>query len=111
MSLPNNIVFKSLGEVAGTFILVSVILMITSANKPNPRGAGDVAIPIGIALIVAIYMFGDLSGGHFNPAVSMTMFLKDQASFGPLMLAIYIVAQMVGGVVALQWNSITSLSK
>jgi glycerol uptake facilitator-like aquaporin len=56
-------------------------------------------------------LFGDLSGGHFNPAVSMTMFLKDQASFGPLMLAIYIVAQMVGGVVALQWNSISSLVK
>ncbi len=34
MSLPNNIVFKSLGYVVGTLILFSVILMITTASTP-----------------------------------------------------------------------------
>ena len=51
-------------EALGTFIFLSVIVAV---GKP---------IPIAIALAAVIYFGGAISGGHFNPAVSVMMFLK-----------------------------------
>ena len=77
--------------------------MITSKAK----GASNVAIPIGLALLVAIYLFGDLTGGHFNPAVSLTMFYKNPVAFPAVMLLVYVISQCVGGLLALQWSRVT----
>jgi aquaporin Z len=51
-------------ELIGSFIFFSVILQ---------HGQ---AIPIAVALAAVIYFGGAISGGHFNPAVSLMMFLK-----------------------------------
>lgn len=58
------------------------------------------AIAIGAALAIAIMVGGSISGGHFNPAVSIMM-----AYFGKLSkadLIPYILAQVAGGLVALE---------
>jgi aquaporin Z len=102
----SSLLAKSFGEMAGTFILISVILMITGKTS----GASNVAVPIGLALVVAIYLFGDLTGGHFNPAVSLTMFMKNSTTFTGLMLLTYMVAQCIGGLSALHWNKLTAAS-
>ena len=78
---------KYLVEFIGTFIFLSVIL--TSGE----------AIPIGIALITAIYFGGKISGGNFNPAVSVMMHLKGSLNMTDMIA--YIVAQVLGGVAAL----------
>lgn len=78
---------KYLVEFIGTFIFLSVIL--TSGE----------AIPIGIALITAILFGGKISGGNFNPAVSIMMHLKGTLNMTDLVG--YIVAQVLGGVAAL----------
>ena len=52
-------------EVVGTFFFLSIIL---SHGKP---------IPIALGLLAAIYLAGDISGGHFNPAVTFMIALKD----------------------------------
>ena len=52
---------KYIVEFIGTFIFLSVIL-----------NTGE-AIPIGIALAAVIFFGGKISGGHFNPAVSVAM--------------------------------------
>lgn len=58
-------------------------------------------IPIVIGLLAAIYAFGKVSGGHFNSAVSFMMYLKGDIT---LMKCIsYIVAQLVGAIIALTW--------
>ena len=75
---------KYLVEFIGTFIFLSVIL--TSGE----------AIPIGIALITAIYYGGKISGGNFNPAVSIMMHLKGSLNMTDMIG--YIVAQVLGGV-------------
>jgi aquaporin Z len=78
---------KYLTEFIGTFIFLSVIL------------ATGKAFPIGLALAVAIYFGGSISGGHFNPAVSTMMLMK-----GALPLQEYpgyVVAQVLGGLAAL----------
>lgn len=76
-----------LTELIGTFVFVSVVLI-----------TGE-AIPIGIALIAAIYFGGTISGGHFNPAISTAKLAKGDLT--PRMWAVYVAAQIVGGLAAL----------
>jgi len=54
---------KPLVEFIGSFLFFSVILQ---------QGQ---ALPIGITLAAMIYFGGAISGGHFNPGVSLMMFL------------------------------------
>jgi aquaporin Z len=80
---------KYLTEFIGTFIFLSVIL-----------STGQ-AFPIGLALAVAIYFGGGISGGHFNPAVSTMMAAKGKLSM--MDLPWYILAQVLGGLAALAY--------
>ena len=57
------------------------------------------AIPIGIALAAVIFLGGSVSGGHFNPAVSVMMYLNNQIDLVKLVL--YVITQCVGGALAL----------
>ena len=75
-------------EALGTFIFLSVIV---SVGKP---------IPIAIALAAVIFFGGEISGGHFNPAVSVMMAAAGKLSMKDL--APYVVAQVAGGLAALE---------
>ena len=77
-----------LAEFFGTCFFVFIILA-----TGNP-------IAIGAALALVVLLTKDISGGHINPAVSVVM-----ASIGKLSindLAPYILAQVFGGLVALE---------
>jgi len=79
---------KYLAEFTGTLFLVYIILA-----TGNP-------LAIGAALAFAILLTSNISGGHINPAVSIVM-----ASYGKLDtgdLIPYILAQVFGGLVALE---------
>jgi aquaporin Z len=86
--------FDFIVEFIGTFIFLSVIL--TTGQ----------AIPIGLALAAAIYFGGKISGGHFNPAVSTMMVVKGSISVERYIG--YIVAQVLGGLVALMFFNATA---
>ena len=75
-------------EFLGTMFFLFVILYI---GEP---------LAIGVALIIAIYLGGNISGGHFNPAVSVMMVLKGTLS--KLELLPYVCSQVLGGLAALQ---------
>ena len=79
---------KLLAEFLGTLLFLYVIL------------ASDSAIAIGIALMVSIMIFRPFSGGYFNPAVTIMMVAK--GTFPPTELLPYIVAQVAGGLAALE---------
>jgi aquaporin Z len=79
---------KYLAEFTGTIFFVYIILA-----TGNP-------IAIGAALALVILLASNISGGHFNPAVSVAM-----ASFGKLStndLIPYVLAQIGGALVALE---------
>ena len=86
--------FDLIVEFVGTFIFLSVIL--TTGQ----------AIPIGLALAAAIYFGGKVSGGHFNPAVSTMMAVKGSISIEKYIG--YVVAQVLGGIVALMFYNATA---
>jgi aquaporin Z len=82
---------RYLAEVFGTFILVFV-----GATAVVGFGAGAAPFGFGIGLLAALYAFGEISGGHFNPAVSLGIFLDRRLSGADLLR--YWVSQFVGGI-------------
>ena len=96
-----NLLFKFFGEIFGTFIFIILILIITRKETRSYV----VAVPIGLALAISIIIFGEFTGGHFNPAVTFTFFIKDPKAFTGLMAAIYITAQIIGAYTALEINN------
>ena len=63
-------------EFIGTFFLVLTVGMVSI----DP-GAGALApLAIGSALAVMVYAGGHISGGHYNPAVTLAVWLRGKAS-------------------------------
>ncbi len=87
---------KNVVEFIGTFFLVFTIGMVV-LDPGVPAGFAPIAI--GTVLAVMIFAGGHVSGGHFNPAVTLGVFLRDK-KFGMNDAIGYWVAQIVGGVVA-----------
>ena len=97
---------KRLGaEFLGTFWLVlggcgSAVLAANFGGDGNPLGIGfaGVALAFGLTVLTGAYAFGHLSGAHFNPAVSFGLWAGGR--FAAKDLVPYVVAQVLGGVVA-----------
>lgn len=87
------------GELLGTFILVLLGDGVVSAcilNKTKAQNSGWIAIVLGwgIAVTVAVYISGFMSGAHLNPAVTLAM-----AAIGSLpwsQVVTYLVTQFLG---------------
>lgn len=77
-------------EFIGTFFLVLTVCMAGSA----PLGA----IAIGSALMVMVYAGGHISGGHFNPAVTLGVWMRGKMEASDI--AGYMIAQVLGGILA-----------
>lgn len=83
---------KYLTEFLGTMFLVLTIgLTVLGGTPMAPRA-------IGASLMIMVYMGGHVSGGHYNPAVSLAVMLRGKLPASEL--APYMVAQVLGAVVA-----------
>ena len=90
---------KYLAEVLGTFALVCVgSFAIVSASAADTLGIVSIALGFGLALLIGLYAFGEISRGHFNPVVSLVMFLDRRLSADDLIG--YWVSQFVGAILA-----------
>jgi aquaporin Z len=92
---------KLAAELLGTFWLVlggcgSAVL---AAGFPE-LGIGFVGVSLafGLTVLTGAYALGPISGGHFNPAVSFGLWAGGRFPGGHLLP--YVIAQVVGGVVA-----------
>ncbi len=91
---------KYLAEILGTFILV---FCGTGAIIINQQSGGAVthvgiAITFGLVVTAMIYSFGDISGAHLNPAVSLTLFAIKQLAVKDFLL--YTGSQLLGALLA-----------
>ena len=59
-------------------------------------GFVGVAFAFGLTVLTGVYAFGHISGGHFNPAVSVGLWIGGR--FDGKELVPYIVAQILGGI-------------
>ena len=94
---------KYLVESIGTFFLVAVVVGsgIMAENLANGNNAVALlgnTIATGAILFVIIKMFGSISGAHFNPAVSIVFFLREEINFKDL--CYYITLQIISGILA-----------
>ena len=89
---------KYLAEALGTFTLVGVgSFAIVSAGKGG-GGVIEIAFGFGLALLIGLYAFGEVSGGHYNPAVSLAAFLDRRITMDDLIG--YVAAQVAGAILA-----------
>lgn len=77
-------------ELVGTFFLVLTIGLV------SVQGAQLAPLAIGFALMVMVYAGGHVSGGHYNPAVSLGAALRGALPTSQLLP--YWVAQLLGAV-------------
>lgn len=92
-------VAKLSAEFLGTFWLVlggcgSAVL--AAAFPGVGIGMLGVALAFGLTVLTGAYALGPISGGHFNPAVSVGLWVGGRFPAG--LLVPYLVAQVVGGV-------------
>src|ERR1700756_886241 len=85
---------KYLAEFIGTFFLV-----LTIGCTVIGHGAGPFApLAIGSALMVMIFAGGHISGGHFNPAVTLGVWLRGRCDTKDVVP--YMASQVAGAVLA-----------
>lgn len=85
---------KYIVEFIGTFFLVLVVGL--TVIEP---GAGILApLAIGSTLMIMVYAGGPISGGHYNPAVTLGMWMREQCDAKDA--AVYMIVQIVAGIVA-----------
>jgi aquaporin Z len=89
---------KYAAEFFGTFILVFVGSLAILGSGGDSAARVAIAFGFGIALLAGLYAFGEVSGGHFNPIVSLGMFLDRRLS--ALDTIWYWLAQVVGAIAA-----------
>ena len=92
---------KLTAEFLGTFWLVfggcgSAVL--AAAFPEVGIGLAGVSLAFGLTVLTAAYALGPISGGHFNPAVSVGLWAGGRFPASDLLP--YIIAQLVGGIVA-----------
>jgi MIP family channel proteins len=94
---------SALAELIGTFIFLFTGFMGVTAMFAFLANGGvpemvNIALAFGLGLFVAIQFAGVVSGGHFNPAVTIAALADRRIDIGNAVL--YIVAQVAGGIAA-----------
>jgi aquaporin Z len=85
---------KYIAEFIGTFFLV-----LTVGCTVVGAGTGVIApLAIGAALMVMVYAGGHISGGHYNPAVTLGVLIRGKVQ--PADVVPYWIAQFAGGAIA-----------
>jgi len=96
----SNILKKCTAELLGTFALVffGCGSMILSEINPSAISVDSIPIIFGLVVAVMIYALGQVSGAHFNPAVSIAFYQNKNINLKEL--CCYIPSQIIGAVLA-----------
>ena len=94
---------KYFAESLGTFFLVAVVVGSGIMAENLSMGNDAVAllgntIATGAILFVIIKMFGQISGAHFNPAVSLVFYIKKELNLRDFIS--YVIVQILSAVLA-----------
>lgn len=92
---PRSLVVEAIG--AFTLIFAGTGAVMVAAGKTN-IGLLEIALAHGLAIALMVSALGAISGGHFNPAVTVAMWVTRR--IGTVAAAGYVVAQLAGAVLA-----------
>ena len=88
---------KYVAEFFGTFVLVFIgcgTAMLVGCDAKNGSGYLLTALAFGLAIVAMAYGFGNISGGHVNPAVSLAVLIN--GGMNTTDFCGYVVAQILG---------------
>lgn len=107
-------------EFLGTFALVTAVCGAALFSAPS-AGLIAVAFAVGLSVLAMAYAVGSISGGHFNPAVTIGLVAAGRFDAGKA--PGYVIAQVIGGAAAAavffvvlggapagKWNDFTAIS-
>lgn len=91
---------KSLAEMIGTFFLTfaGTGAIVINAHTQGGIGHVGIALTFGLTVMAMIYAFGDVSGAHLNPAVTLGLLVAGKVS--AKQVPAYLAAQCVGALLA-----------
>lgn len=90
---------KVLAELLGTFMFLTIgYLSVAAFGAADTPGLLVVPFAFGLGLLAALFAFARISGGHYNPAITVAMILDRRTT--PVEGVAYIVAQIVGAIAA-----------
>ncbi len=99
---PPTMLHRLAAETIGTFWLVlggcgSAVFAAKFLSDDIPVGIGflGVSLAFGLTVLTGVYAFGTISGGHFNPAVTLGAALARRVEWK--VLPAYWIAQVIGG--------------
>jgi aquaporin Z len=88
---------KYLAELLGTFLFLTIgYASVAAFGAAGVPGLLVVPFAFPLGLLAAIFAVGHISGGHFNPAVTIAMVLDKRTL--PMDAVGYIVAQAIGAI-------------
>src|SRR5258705_1553710 len=94
--MPRRLVAEALGTALLVTTVVGSGIMAETLTKDTALALLGNTLPTGAILVVLITILGPISGGHFNPAVSLIFALKRELTGRDA--ALYIGAQVLGGI-------------
>ena len=89
---------KYLAELLGTFMFLAIGYLSVAAFVAAGGQSGLLIVPwsFSLGLLAAIFAVGHISGGHFNPAVTVAMVIDKRTP--PMDAVGYILAQVIGAI-------------
>src|SRR6478672_13051518 len=95
--MSDRIVPKLLAEFIGTFTLIFIGAGAVVGGGAGLNGITAVALAHGLTVMAFAFAYGSVSGGHFNPCVTVGVLAAGAMRADEA--AGYIVSQLVGGVI------------
>ncbi len=92
---------KYFSEMIGTFVLVFMgcgTAMLVGCDPVNGGGYILTALAFGLSIVAMAYCVGNISGGHFNAAVTFAMLIRKKISGKDA--GMYCIFQLIGAFVA-----------
>ncbi len=88
---------KYIAEIIGTFVLVTFgcgTACAVGCNSESGSGYLITALAFGLALMAMVYVIGNISGCHVNPAVSLAVWIR--GGIDGMDFVGYVIAQLIG---------------
>jgi aquaporin Z len=92
---------QAVAEFFGTFWLVlggTGAAVLAASLGADGIGLVGVSLAFGLTVVTMAYAVGHISGGHFNPAVTIGLWVGGRVPGGKI--AVYVVAQVLGAIAA-----------
>lgn len=101
--MSQDIMRRAVAEFVGTFALIfvgagSIVAVVGGPGAPGGRGSILLTIALAHGLVIAVMVsaVGHVSGGHFNPAVTIGAWVTQKIRGGDAV--VYVLVQLVGGI-------------